>query len=90
MGLVKARKTAGLAAGSVVVVDADTNQRDADAAETRAARWDRWSRRANRNDHDPNLVDASAPRPRGVSPSTPVLTPRRSPTARADRDALER
>jgi hypothetical protein len=75
---------------AVVVVDADTHQRDADAAETRSAQWDRWSQRAARDDRDPNLVDASAPRPRGVSPSEPVLTPRRSRAARRDGDALER
>ncbi|MFN8212147.1 MAG: MobF family relaxase [Candidatus Nanopelagicales bacterium] len=74
----------------VVVVDADTNQRDADAAETRAARRERWSQRADLADRDPNLVDAAAPRPRQVSPSAPVPTPRRSRAARRDRDAPER
>jgi len=71
-------------------VDADTNQRDADAAEARAARWERWSKRADREHQAPNLVDAAAPRPRSVSPSAPLLTPRRSRAARRDRDALER
>jgi conjugative relaxase-like TrwC/TraI family protein len=75
---------------AVVVVDADAHQRDADAVEARAARWERWSLRADRDDRDPNLVDAAAPRPRGVSLSGPVLTPRRSRAARADRGALER
>jgi hypothetical protein len=75
---------------AVVVVDADTRERDADAAETRAARWERWSRRADREHLDPNLVDAAAPRPGGVSPSAPVLSPRRSSAAHRDRDALAR
>jgi hypothetical protein len=75
---------------AAAVVDADTKQRAADAAEDRAVRWERWSRRADRADRDPNIVDAAAPRPRRVSPSAPVLSPRRSRAAHRDRDALER
>ncbi|MCA0330939.1 MAG: hypothetical protein LCI03_13700, partial [Actinobacteria bacterium] len=75
---------------AVVVVDADTNQRDADAAEARATRWDRWSRRADRADRDPNIVDAAAPRHGQVSPHAPVLSPHRSRAAHRDSDALER
>ncbi len=75
---------------AAAVVDADTHQRDADAAEARAARWGRWSKPRDRDDQDPNLVDAVAPRPRGFSPPATVLSPRRSRAAHRDRDALER
>jgi conjugative relaxase-like TrwC/TraI family protein len=75
---------------AAVVVDADTNQREADAVEARAAGWERWSQRADRDDRDPNIVDAGAPRPRGDSPSATLPTPHRARTAHADRDALER
>lgn len=75
---------------AAAAVDHDTNQPDADAVDARAARWERWSRRAHRDDRDPNVVDGVAPRPRGVSPSATLPTPRRSRTVHADRDALER